>query len=228
MRDETRDRIVAMAAELLARDGREAVTTRAVAAAAGVQAPTIYRLFGDKTGLLDAVAEHGFQTYLGGKAAPDGDPVECLRAGWDLHVGFGLAHPGLYALMYGDPRPGAASPAAERAMTMLRALVGRIAEAGRLRVAEEQAVHLVHATACGCVLTLLATAEAERDPALSGLAREAALAAVIADAPAVATPGPVGAAVALRAALADTDVVTDGERGLLSEWLDRIAAAGAR
>ena len=98
-------------------------------------------------------------------------------------------------------------------MTMLRALVGRIAAVGRLRVAEEQAVHLVHAAACGCVLTLLATAGGERDPALSGLAREAALAAVIADAPAVAAPGPVGAAVALRAALADTDVVTTGSAG---------------
>ena len=96
MRDETRERIVATAAELLARDGREAVTTRAVAAAAGVQAPTIYRLFGDKTGLLDAVAEHGFQTYLAGKGArpESADPVEDLRAGWDLHVGFGLANPG--------------------------------------------------------------------------------------------------------------------------------------
>jgi hypothetical protein len=110
----------------------------------------------------------------------------------------------------------------------LRALVGRIAEVGRLRVAAEQAVHLVHACACGCVLTLLATAEGERDPGLPGLAREAALAAVIADAPAVAAPGPVGAAVALRAALGDTDVVTNGERGLLREWLDRIAADGAR
>ena len=226
MRDETRERIVATATELLARDGREAVTTRAVAAAAGVQAPTIYRLFGDKTGLLDAVTEYGFQAYLSGKAAPDGDPVECLRAGWDLHIGFGLANPGLYALMYGDPRPGPPCAAAARAMTMLRELIGRIAAVGRLRVAEEQAVHLVHATACGCVLTLLATASP--DPALSGLAREAALAAVIADAPAVATPGPVGAAVALRAALADTDAVTRGERGLLSEWLDRSAAAGSR
>jgi AcrR family transcriptional regulator len=225
---QTRERIVATAAELLARDGREAVTTRAVAAAAGVQAPTIYRLFGDKMGLLDAVAEHGFQAYLTGKGVATTDPVADLRAGWDLHVGFGLANPALYALMYGDPRPGAASPAAARAMTMLHALVGRIAAVGRLRVAEEQAVHLVHAAACGCVLTLLATAECERDPALSGLAREAALAAVIADAPAVAAPGPVGAAVALRAALADTDVVTNGERGLLREWLDRIAAGGAR
>jgi AcrR family transcriptional regulator len=40
------------------------VTTRAVAEAAGVQAPTIYRLFGDENGLLDAVAEHGFASYL--------------------------------------------------------------------------------------------------------------------------------------------------------------------
>jgi hypothetical protein len=109
---------------------------------------------------------------------------------------------------------------------MLRALVRRIAEVGRLRVAEEQAVQLVHAAACGTVLTLLATASP--DPALSGLAREAVLAAVIADVPAVVAPGPVGAAVALRAALADTDAVTSGERGLLREWLDRIAAAGAR
>ena len=226
MRDETRERIVGTAAELLTREGREAVTTRAVAAAAGVQPPTIYRLFGDKVGLLDAVAEHGFQAYLGRKAAPGGDPVAALAAGWDLHVGFGLANPGLYALMYGDPRRGVASPAAAQAMRMLRELVGRIAEVGRLRVAQEQAVHLVHAAACGTVLTLLAAAEP--DPALSGLARAAVFAAVIADVPAVATAGPVGAAVALRAALADTEAVTAGERGLLREWLDRIATAGSR
>ena len=56
----TRERIVACAAELLTRGGREALTTRAVASAAEVQQPTIYRLFGDKEGLLEAVAEHGF------------------------------------------------------------------------------------------------------------------------------------------------------------------------
>ncbi|NED93539.1 helix-turn-helix transcriptional regulator, partial [Streptomyces sp. SID11233] len=43
-----RERIVAAATELLEESGREAVTTRAVAARAGVQAPAIYRLFGDK------------------------------------------------------------------------------------------------------------------------------------------------------------------------------------
>src|SRR3954468_23951911 len=110
---DTRTRIVTAAAALLADGGRDAVTTRAVASAAGVQAPTIYRLFGDKSGLLDAVAEHGFAAYLTEKGVPEAtrDPIEDLKAGWDLHVGFGLANPALYALMYGDPR--APSPAAQ-------------------------------------------------------------------------------------------------------------------
>ena len=172
-----RARMVEVAAHLLATGGREAVTTRAVAAGAGVQAPTIYRLFGDKDGLLDAVAEHGFQTYLTQKAVRSAgdDPVDDLRVGWDLHVGFGLANPALYALMYGDPRPGSPSSAAMDAGRMLRAHIRRIAEAGRLRVGEEQAAHLFHAAACGTVLTLLGLVEEQRDPALSHLARDAAL-----------------------------------------------------
>src|ERR1700677_3669653 len=51
----TRENLVEVAARLLREQGAAAVTTRAVALAAGVQAPAIYRLFGDKDGLLDAV-----------------------------------------------------------------------------------------------------------------------------------------------------------------------------
>ena len=65
----TREKIVEAAAALLNEGGREAISTRAVSAAAGVQAPTIYRIFGDKQGLLDAVASHGFVSYLSGKTA---------------------------------------------------------------------------------------------------------------------------------------------------------------
>jgi AcrR family transcriptional regulator len=221
----TRVRIVDAAAHLLAVGGREAVTTRAVAAAAGVQAPTIYRLFSDKDGLLDAVAEHGFRTYLDRKVIhTPGDPVDDLRSGWDLHVDFGLANPALYALMYGDPRPGRASTAAVQAELMLRAHVRRVAEVGRLRVGEEQAVDLFHAAACGTVFTLLAAAGKERDPSLSSRARDATLAAITTDTPAVETPGSVGAAVALRAALGDVTTLTAGEHALMQEWLDRIAA----
>jgi AcrR family transcriptional regulator len=219
-----RERILAAAARLLDHGGREAVSTRAVSAAAGVQAPTIYRIFGDKQGLLDAVAAHGFAAYFNSKTGlePTGDPVGDLRAGWDLHVGFGLANPAVYALMYGEPRPGTFPPAAVAAAEVLAGHIRRIAEAGRLRVSEERAAHLVHAAGSGTTMSLIAMPADRRDPALSGMAREAVIAAITTDAPAPAPPGPVSAAVALRAVLPQTTALTGQERGLLQEWLDRI------
>ncbi|TXL84534.1 TetR/AcrR family transcriptional regulator [Streptomyces sp. IB2014 016-6] len=223
--DSHRARIITAAARLLAESGREAVSTRAVSAAAGVQAPTIYRLFGDKQGLLDAVAAHGFAAYLNEKTdlMPSGDPVEDLRTGWDLNIGFGLANPALYALMYGEPRPDATPPAALAAAEVLAAHIHRIAEAGRLRVDEERAAQLVHAVGGGTALALIATPEDRRDLTVSDLAREAVIAAIITDAPALAVPGPAGAAVALRAVLPQTSALSANERSLLKEWLDRIA-----
>lgn len=223
--DATRHRIVVAAARLLTEGGQDAVSTRAVSAAAGVQAPTIYRLFGDKQGLLDAVATHGFTAYLADKAgiAPTDDPVEDLRAGWDLHVGLGLADPALYTLMYVRPRAGAPSPAADAAFAVLAGHIRRVAGAGRLRVPEDRAAALVHAAGCGTTLTLMSTPEQDRDPALSHTARDAVLAAIATDAPAAAAPGVVGATAALRALLPQAETLTAAERGLMTEWLDRIA-----
>ncbi|OUD88107.1 HTH-type transcriptional repressor ComR [Clavibacter michiganensis subsp. michiganensis] len=117
----TRDRIVDVAADLLRASGRAAVTTRAVSEAAGVQAPTIYRLFGDKEGLLDAVAEREMTRFSAAKAeavraaaAGAADAVDDLRAGWDATIAFGLANPDLYALM-SDPARGPGSPAVRAA-----------------------------------------------------------------------------------------------------------------
>jgi AcrR family transcriptional regulator len=231
-RTDVRERIVREAAALVARGGREALTTRAVAAAAGVQAPTIYRIFGDKSGLIDAVAEHGFASYLGekGRRDPGPDPVEDLRTGWDLHVGFGLANPALYSLMYGDPQPGRTSSAAAAGHRVLEEHIARIARAGRLRVPEATAAHLVHAGGSGTVFALLALDEDERDPRLSDLAREAVIAAISTDAPVASAGGVAPAAIALHAALGgdgdgDGDaVLTAGERTLLGEWLRRLGA----
>jgi AcrR family transcriptional regulator len=227
----TREKIVEAAAALLNEGGREAISTRAVGAAAGVQAPTIYRIFGDKQGLLDAVASHGFVSYLAGKTAlePTADPVEDLRRGWDLHVAFGVAHPAVYTLIYGEPRPGVESPAARAAADVLAGQVRRIAAAGRLRVGEERAAQLIHAAGCGMTLTLIALPPAQRDPALSVLARESVIAAVTVSPPAgsgavgAAPAGPAGAAGALRASLPEVTVLSAAERGLLDEWLVRIA-----
>src|SRR3954451_12071413 len=111
-RHKTQANIVECAAQLLREQGASAVTTRAVAQAAGMQAPTIYRFFEDKDALIDAVAEHVFATYVAGKsrAGRAADPVADLRAGWETHIGFGLANAALFGLLIA---PGRRSPAAD-------------------------------------------------------------------------------------------------------------------
>ncbi|WP_410620849.1 TetR/AcrR family transcriptional regulator [Amycolatopsis sp. cmx-8-4] len=225
---DTRERILEAAAALLVAEGRDGLSTRAVSAAAGVQPPALYRLFGDKDGLLDAVAAYGFGEYLTSKRelGSTGDAVEDLRRGWDLHIEFGLYRPEFYVLMYGDARPGRTSPAAREAEAMLHGIVTRVAEAGRLRVSVERAARLVHATGMGVVLNQIATPLDDRDPDLSATARETVLARILTEesTPSGADDLP-GRAIALRAGLAGTTALTDAERVLLSEWLARIADA---
>nr|WP_308408709.1 helix-turn-helix domain-containing protein [Streptomyces sp. AC627_RSS907] len=212
---------------LLTRGGRDAVTTRAVADAAGLQPPAIYRLFGDKEGLLDAVAEYGFTAFLATKHVdPDPpDPIADLRAGWDVAVEFGLANPALYMLMYADPTR-TRSAAFKAGMEILRGRIHRLAAGGWLRVDEELAAQIIHATARGAVLTWLSLPEDRRDPALLTTLRESMVTAITDERPAVQTPGPKGAARALRAALSDQTPLSGAEQHLLREWLDRLANEG--
>ncbi|WP_233518552.1 TetR/AcrR family transcriptional regulator [Streptomyces corynorhini] len=243
-RRETRATLVEVAARLLREQGASAVTTRAVAQAAGAQAPTIYRLFGDKEGLLDAVAEHVFAAHVAAKACPeDGDdPVADLRAGWDVHIGFGLANPALFGLL-NTPGRSSRSPAVADGLEVLRARVRRVAATGRLRVSERRAVELIHAAGTGAVLTLLAMGPDDRDPGLGDAMYEAVARAILTDGPgAEAGSGPgsgaasgvvsgaasaddgggtAAAAVAFRTVVPRLPMLTDIERALMSEWLDR-------
>jgi AcrR family transcriptional regulator len=225
--DGVRNRILEAAALLIGHGGPEAATTRAVAARAGVQAPTIYRLFGDKRGLLDAVAEHSMALYVASKSRhePHPDPVQDLRDGWDMHVTFGLSNPGLFLLMSGDHQ-GAASPAAGAGHQVLLRRVRRIALAGRLRVSEARAVALLDAACVGTVLTLLRQPESERDAGLSEAAREAVMTAIATDLAAPTASKANGLAAALRASLPCGDLLSRGERLLLEELLERLANSG--
>ncbi|MFD3519911.1 TetR/AcrR family transcriptional regulator [Streptomyces sp. NPDC058653] len=229
-REVTRQRVLEAAADLLAREGRDAVTTRAVAAAAGAQPPAIYRLFGDKDGLLEAVAEHGYATFLAAKRVDTHpqDPVEDLRAGWDLAVEFGLANPELYALMYGEPKRGTTSAAFQAGMRILLGRIRRLAAGGWLRVDEKLAAALIHATARGAVLTWLSLPEDQRDPALLTAMRESMVSAVTHEKSVVRHAGPAGVARTLRALLPEQTALSGAEQHLLGEWLDRIAADGER
>lgn len=224
---DARARILEAASRLIATGGIAALTTRAVAAAASVQPPTLYRLFGDKRGLLNAVAEQGVTEFIAQKIAalPHPDPVEDLREAWDAYVAFGLANPAVFAIMneVGSATP--SSPAILAGLSVLMKRVERIARAGRLRMPVERSVALIHATGSGVVTTLLAVPDEERDQQLSAVAREAVLNAMLQQPADARGGGLISLAVGLRSHLAATTVLTPGERLLLAELLDRIAEA---
>ncbi|UOZ06819.1 TetR/AcrR family transcriptional regulator [Amycolatopsis sp. WQ 127309] len=208
VRGETRTNIVEVAARLLREQGVAAVTIRAVAQAAGLQPPAIYRFFADKDALLDVVAEHAFSTYVTGKAVDETlDPVADLRAGWDAHVAFGLANAALFGLLIDPRRTSGGATAA--GLAVLRARVRRVAATGRLRVTERRAVEVIHAAGTGAVLTLLAGPPDDREPGLADTMYQAVLHAILADAPA---PGAV---------VPGLSKLTAAERTLLNEWLGR-------
>ena len=231
----SRDRILQAAARLLSEGGREAVSTRAVSSAADVQAPTIYRQFGDMQGLLDAVAIQGFATYLASKRERETgqDPVEDLRQGWNLNIDFALANPALYTLMYGSPRSGAPHPAVAELREVLLALVQRVAEAGRLCVGVDRAADMLSAAGGGVALVLITQSGAGGNRTLSVATREAILAAITTNPdPATNSHSPPRSdatrhAVALKASLPEeAHLFTIAERALLDEWLTRFIDAG--
>jgi len=212
------------AATLLSEGGQTAVSTRAVAAAAAVQAPTIYRLFGDKAGLLDAVAERGYEQYLASKVLPisDADPLDQLREGWDLHLDFALSNPALYVLMT-QPRPAAPSPAYQLGLTHLTSLVRQVARAGRLRCDVDDAALMIHAAGVGATLVILGQPPDSRDTSVSTHMREATISAITTDAPTRDSLPAATAAITLREAVSAETGLSDAELGLLKEWLSRVA-----
>ena len=224
VRDESRSAVLDAAARLLAEHGARGVTTRAVAQAAGMQAPTIYRLFGDKDGLIDALAEHVMATYVAGKsvsaAQPSGDPVADLRAGWQLHVEFGLANPELYALL-NTPGRGTPSPATTAGIEVLRTLVRRLAAAGLLRVDERRAVAMIHAAGTGTVLALLGMPAALRDPGLADVMFDAVADRILTATPPAPDATTTTVTVAFATLVPELPALTDAERALMTEWLTR-------
>ncbi|WP_086661872.1 TetR/AcrR family transcriptional regulator [Lentzea kentuckyensis] len=221
---DTRSGIITAAARLLRTGGARAVTTRAVAQEAGVPPPTIFRLFGDKDGLLEAVAEHVLADYVATKAAraadENGDPVEDLRDAWRAHLAFNLANPDVFLLLV-EPGRVRRSSAATAGAEVLRARVARVAAAGLLKVSETRAVDMIHATGTGAVLALLNQPEERRDPDLGDALLDAVLGEILTIATARLDSEPIAVAVAFRAALPRLPALSDAERTLLSEWLNR-------
>ncbi|MCX5004501.1 TetR/AcrR family transcriptional regulator [Streptomyces sp. NBC_00638] len=236
----TKARILAVAAELVARSPDGDVSTRAVCEAAGVGAPALYRHFGDKEGLLSAVVDHGWERYLAAKRErhPGTDPVQDLRDGWDGHTEFALRNPNLYRLMH-SPAMRTPPAAALEAHRILTGDLRRAAEQGKLRLAPGLAAQMIMSANVGVCLMLVSRPATFTDETLSRRVRDAVHAVVFT--PDVTTPGARPAtpdtpdtpgvpatATRLGAQLRQnpSPAFTPAETALFTEWLDRLSNTG--
>ncbi|MEU6355783.1 TetR/AcrR family transcriptional regulator [Streptomyces sp. NPDC047072] len=231
---DAREKILEAATELLANASAADVSTRAVCEKAGVGAPMLYRLFGDKAGLLAAVVDRGFEQYLASKRAarPSGDPVADLRSGWDNHMRFALEHPNHYRLMY-SPELTVPPGAAQEAHDLLHEILERCAAAGRLTVPPALALRMIMSANVGAALSMLTRPEQYTDPRFSERLRDAVLDSVTrpadtetdADRSRGDSAVPVAAATLAARLRADLPpMFTPAESALLQQWLEKLSA----
>ncbi|MCI3273751.1 TetR/AcrR family transcriptional regulator [Streptomyces cylindrosporus] len=231
---DAREKILEAATELLAEAPAADVSTRAVCEKAGVGAPMLYRLFGDKAGLLAAVVDRGFEEYLASKRAarPSGDPVADLRSGWDNHMRFALEHPNHYRLMY-SPELTVPPAAAQEAHALLLEILERCAAAGRLTVPPALATRMIMSANVGAALSMLTRPEQYPDPRFSERLRDALLGTLTRPAESEQAGEqdgrdravPVAAAtLAARLRAEQSPVFTPAESALLEQWLDKLSA----
>jgi AcrR family transcriptional regulator len=220
--------IVAAEQQLVASTDND-IATRAVCEAVGVTQPVLYRLFGDKRGLLDALADQGFERYANLKAAQarTDDPVADLKAGWDGHMDFARRNPALYQLMFA-PRPRSHSTARRRVFDLLEAALVRCSAIGALRVDPRLAAQLILPANIGLALALIAQPELFDHAGLSHHMRDAVFNAVLTEPAETHHTDPVyAAALQLRSQLAvsGADALEPVESALLDRWLQRITDA---
>ncbi|OBJ50910.1 TetR/AcrR family transcriptional regulator [Mycobacterium sp. 1423905.2] len=225
--------ILQAAADLLRAGGIDALSTRAVAMAAGVQPPVIYRRFGDKKRLLDAVTRFVFDQYIADKRrliATYADPLQELEHLWDLHVDFGLTHPDCYLLAYAYSGRDAMSACAARSFALLEQVVAELGNQGRLRMSVERAAALIRSAGMSVVLALIPVPPQDRDLEISRVLRDSTLSAVVCGEVGshTAPPDVPTRAMALREELCGSgvDTLSGAERALLGEWLAQLADHG--
>jgi AcrR family transcriptional regulator len=99
-----REELIEAASALLADRGHpDQLSIRAVAAAAGVTAPSIYLHFADRKSLLRAVLEDRFRDFgrrLCDAEAGGSDPFDALRRRCRAYFRFAKDHPGHYRILF--------------------------------------------------------------------------------------------------------------------------------
>ena len=226
--DALRRRLLTAAEKQLAKAADHDIATRAVCEAAGVSQPVLYRLFGDKQGLLAAVVDNGFDRYVRDKQslAVTDDPIADMRLGWEQHMEFARANPAVYRLMF-SPNTVSQPVARRRIFALLIETLQRVAAAGRLAVPPHEAAQLILSGNVGVALNQLTQPELYSDGQLSMRMRDAVFASVLTpDKPKQRSKAGLAPAAlqldALLAASAPTALAPE-EAALLHRWLTVLA-----
>ena len=207
------------------------IAIRSVCDAVGVTQPVLYRLFGDKQGLLDALADRGMERYAAHKSEQQAtdDPVADLRAGWDDHMRFARDNPALYQLMFG-PAASADARAVRAVFDLLVEVLTRCAAVGALRTEPQIAARSILSANVGSALNRIAEpALFDDDDRLSHRLRAAIFCEFLPGEVETAAEAPIGeAALRLRSQLQtrQSDVLETAELRLLDRWLVRLVQSG--
>jgi AcrR family transcriptional regulator len=105
----TARRIAIAGRRLLDKEGAEAVTMRRVAKAVGITPMAIYRHYRDRTALLNALADEGFEELaarLTNKGVSSSIEARLTKMG-EIYLDYALQRPRLFELMFLKPREGA-------------------------------------------------------------------------------------------------------------------------
>ncbi|WP_418961317.1 TetR family transcriptional regulator [Streptomyces tritici] len=137
-------RILDACAELLDETGYEQLSTRAVALRAGVPIGSVYRFFGNKRAMADALAHRNLDRYTERitarlAARPATGPYDTIDTVLDEYIAMKRTVPGFGLVDFGVPAPaeaGAADPnllVADRLSDLLAEHLGRTADAALRR-----------------------------------------------------------------------------------------------
>jgi AcrR family transcriptional regulator len=224
--DDLRNALLAAAeAQLVAAPDGE-IATRSVCEAVGVTQPVLYRIFGDKRGLLDALADSGLERYAARKAEIEvsTDPAADLRSGWADHLAFAEENPALYRLMFA-PRPWANSRARDGVTALLRGTLSRCAAAGVLRTDIEVAASMLLAANVGLALNQMIPRAHDKPTDVADALRDALMSAVLVET-SPGSPGDAGAAarrqIRAQVRLDPPGALLPEEAALMVIWLDRL------
>jgi len=131
-RPQVREALLAAARAELVEHGRAAISLRAVARRAGFSHASPKYHFGDRSGLLTAIATEGFQGLARHLSeVHETDAQQQLATLGRAYIDFGLAHPALFELMFAPSELHATDPeliaAQQQAIGTLSIAVSRLA-----------------------------------------------------------------------------------------------------